>query len=87
MDIIPWYWKAGAALLAVVALYAAGDAYLTHRDDVAYKRGYDKSEGEWKQREAGIAEAARAHAQQDKPARYPAAFQEVKRGKHLRDEM
>lgn len=65
MDIIPWYYKVGALALAVVALVVGGEAYLAHRDSVADKAGYDRSQGEWKEREAGIAEAARAHAQQD----------------------
>lgn len=63
MNIVPWYWKLGALVLAVTALLAAGDAYKRHIESVADKAGYDRSEGEWRKREAGIAEAARQHAE------------------------
>lgn len=78
MSIIPWYWKAGAALLAVAAVLAAGDAYLSHRDAVADKAGYERADGEWRQREACIAQAVQKHvADETKQARSEtAALQE-----------
>lgn len=65
MSIIPWYWKAAAAVVALALLIGAADAYQAHIISKADKAGYDRATGESKLREASIATEARKHAEAD----------------------
>lgn len=65
MSIIPWYWKAGAAVVGLALLIGAADAYQAHIISKADKAGYDRATGESKLREASIATEARKHAEAD----------------------
>lgn len=65
IGLIPWYWKALAAVLAIAAAWASIAAYESHVKTVADKAGYDRANGEWQVREAGIVKAVQAQAKHD----------------------
>lgn len=57
-SLIPWYWKVGAAVIALGALFAVERAYESHLVGKGDAAGYARARAEWAASEVKIAAAA-----------------------------